>query len=196
MGCLIKSPLDFTVGLCRQMQVAFPPASPAPVQYGMWEYLNTLALLQQQTLGDPPNVAGWVAYYQTPQFHELWINAVTLPRRNQATDLFIGAGYTRNGAKIVIDALALAQALPAATASDCNLLIDEFVRLMVPLTLTPVQLTFLKTALLPGLPDFEWTIEWQQYLAAPTNIARKAAVTTKLQAMLRALMGLAEYHLS
>ena len=67
---------------------------------------------------------------------------------------------------------------------------------MVPLTLTPVQLTFLKTALLPGLPDFEWTIEWQQYLAAPTNIARKAAVTTKLQAMLRALMGLAEYHLS
>ena len=196
MGCLIKSPLDFTVGLCRQMQVVFPPASPAPVQYGMWEYLNTLALLQQQTLGDPPNVAGWVAYYQTPQFHELWINAVTLPRRNQATDLFIGAGYTRNGAKIVIDALALAQALPAATASDCNLLIDEFVRLMVPLTLTPVQLTFLKTALLPGLPDFEWTIEWQQYLAAPTNVARKAAVTTKLQAMLRALMGLAEYHLS
>ena len=196
MGCLIKSPLDFTVGLCRQMQVAFPPSSSAPVQYGMWEYLNTLALLQQQTLGDPPNVAGWVAYYQTPQFHELWINAVTLPRRNQATDLFIGAGYTRNGAKIVIDALALAQALPAATASDCNLLIDEFVRLMVPLTLTPVQLTFLKTALLPGLPDFEWTIEWQQYLAAPTNIARKAAVTTKLQAMLRALMGLAEYHLS
>ncbi|MDO7848911.1 DUF1800 domain-containing protein [Hymenobacter sp. M29] len=195
-GCLIKNPLDFTVGLCRQMQVAFPPASGAVAQYGMWNYLNAVTSLQQQVIGDPPNVAGWAAYYQTPQFHELWINAVTLPRRNQITDLLIGSGYTRNGVKIVIDVLALTQSFPAATASDCNLLIAEYVKLMVPITLTANQLAFLKTALLPGLPDFEWTVEWQQYLAAPTNTAKKAAVTTKLQAMLRALMGLAEYHLS
>ncbi|UOQ98065.1 DUF1800 domain-containing protein [Hymenobacter sp. 5317J-9] len=197
MGCLIKSPLDFTVGLCRQMQIAFPTAATSVVaQYGMWNYLNGVVALQQQTLGDPPNVAGWAAYYQTPQFHELWINAVTLPRRNQITDLLIGSGYTRNSVKIVIDPLALTLAMPAATASDCNLLIAEFVRLMVPIALTANQLTFLKSALLPGLPDFEWTVEWQQYQAAPTNTAKKAAVTTKLQAMLRALMGLAEYHLS
>jgi len=196
IGCLIKSPLDFNVGLCRQMQVVFPTASNLTVQYGMWDYLYGLANVQQQTLGDPPNVAGWAAYYQTPQFHELWINAVTLPRRNQVTDLFISTGYTRSSVKIVIDVLALAQSLPAATVSDCNLLIDEFVKLMLPIGLTANQIAFLKNALLPGLPDFEWTVEWQQYLAAPTNTAKKNAVTTKLQAMLRALMGLAEYHLS
>ncbi|GAB3878458.1 hypothetical protein GCM10028824_40430 [Hymenobacter segetis] len=196
VGCLIKSPLDFTVGLCRQMEMVFPPATNAAVQYTMWDYLNSLTFVQQQTLGDPPNVAGWAAYYQTPQYHELWINAVTLPRRNQVTDLFIGSGYTRSGVKIVIDVLALTQSFPAATAADCNLLIAEYVKLMVPIALTTNQIAFLKTALLPGLPDFEWTIEWQQYLAAPTNTAKKAAVTTKLQAMLRALMGLAEYHLS
>ena len=197
VGCLIKSPLDFTVGLLRQMEVVFPTgASNQVVQYGMWDYAYSLAYVQQQALGDPPNVAGWAAYYQTPQFHELWINAVTLPRRNQTTDLFISTGYARSGLTIKIDVLALTQSFPAATASDCNLLIAEFARLMLPLTLTATQLAFLKTALLPGLPDFEWTVEWQQYLAAPTNTARKAAVTTKLQAMLRALMGLAEYHLS
>lgn len=196
VGCLIKSPLDFTVGLCRQMQVVFPPASGPIIQYGMWNYLNSLATVQQQTLGDPPNVAGWGAYYQTPQYHELWINAVTLPRRNQVTDLFIGNGYSRNGARIQIDPVALAQSLPAATASDCNLLIAEFVKLMVPFDLTANQIAFLKTALLPGLPDFEWTVEWQDYLTAPTSTAKKNAVNTKLKAMLRALMGLAEYHLS
>ena len=197
MGCLIKSPLDFTVGLLRQMEVVFPTAaSNLVVQYGMWYYLNGLSYVLQQTLGDPPNVAGWAAYYQTPQFHELWINAVTLPRRNQVTDLFISSGHTRSGVKIVIDPVALAQSFPAVTASDCNLLIDEFVRLMVPVVLTANQLAFLKAALLPGLPDFEWTVEWQDYLAAPTTMGKKAAVTTKLQAMLRALMGLAEYHLS
>ena len=196
VGCIIKSPLDFTVGLHRQMEVVFPPASDPVVQYGMWSYLNGLTYVQQQSLGDPPNVAGWAAYYQTPQYHELWINAVTLPRRNQTTDQLIGGGYARGGAKIVIDPVALVLALPAATASDCNLLIAEFVQLMVPITLTATQVAFLKAALLPGLPDFEWTVEWQQYVAAPTNTAKKAAVTTKLQAMLRALMGLAEYHLS
>ena len=196
VGCLIKSPLDFTVGLLRQMEVVFPPASNPTVQYGMWNYANVLTSVQQQTLGDPPNVAGWVSYYQTPQFHELWINAVTLPRRNQATDLFIGPGYIRSGLKIGIDPVALVQTFPTATGSDCNLLIAEFVQLMVPIALTVNQVAFLKSALLPGLPDFEWTVEWQQFLAAPTNVAKRAAVTTKLQAMLRALMGLAEYHLS
>ena len=195
VGCLIKSPLDFTVGLCRQMEVAFPPASAVVAQYGMWDCLNVLTYVQQQSLGDPPNVAGGAAYYQTPQYHELWINAVTLPRRNQTTDLFIGPGYVRNGAKIGIDPVALAQALPPATAADCNLLIGEFARLMVPLALTAPQLAFLKAALLPGLPDFEWTAEWSQFVAAPANAAKRAAVNTKLQALLRALMGLAEYHL-
>jgi uncharacterized protein (DUF1800 family) len=199
VGCLIKSPLDFTVGVCRQLELASPPASSVVAQYGMWEYLYALANVQQQTLGDPPNVAGWVAYYQSPQYHELWINAVTLPRRNQATDLFIGTGYTKNSFTIKADPIALVQAMPAAisgSGSDPNLLIAEFVRLMVPLALTANQLAFLKNALLPGLPDFEWTIEWGQYLAAPTNAARKNAVLSKLTAMLKALAGLGEYHLS
>lgn len=97
VGCRIKSPLDFTVGLVRQMQVEFPPASSLVAQYSHWEYLYGLALVQQQTLGNPPNVAGWAPYYQTPQFHELWINAVTLPRRNQTSDLYIGNGISRGG---------------------------------------------------------------------------------------------------
>ena len=196
VGCLIKSPLDFTVGVCRQLELAFPPATSVVAQYGMWDYLNAVTAVQQQTLGDPPNVAGWVAYYQAPQYHELWINAVTLPRRNQATDLFIGTGYSRNSVILKADPIALVLALPTATAADPNLVVAEFVRLMVPLALTAVQLAFLKNALLPGLPDFEWTAEWNMYLAAPTNTARKNAVLTKLVAMLKALAVLGEYHLS
>jgi uncharacterized protein (DUF1800 family) len=196
-GCLIKSPLDFTLTVGRQLQIAFPPASNAVAQYGMWDYLNSITTLQQQTVGDPPNVAGWAAYYQTPQYHEMWINAVTLPRRNQFTDQMIStAGYTRNSFKINIDALGLVQSLPAATAQDPNLLIAELARLLLPISLTANQLTFLNDVLLPGLPDFEWTDEWTQYLANPTNTAKKTAVNTKLQSLLRTMMGLAEYHLS
>ncbi|GAA4502789.1 DUF1800 domain-containing protein [Hymenobacter ginsengisoli] len=197
VGCLIKSPLDFTIGVCRQFELAFPPASSPVAQYGMWDYLYSLAYVQQQTLGDPPNVAGWVAYYQTPQYHELWINAVTLPRRNQATDLFLSTtGYARNGFTLKADLVAWVQALPPATAADPNLVIAEFAQLMVPLDLTANQLAFLKNALIPGLPDFEWTAEWSQFLSAPTNTAKRNAVALKLSAMARALAGLAEYQLS
>ncbi|PJJ48562.1 DUF1800 domain-containing protein [Hymenobacter chitinivorans] len=197
MGCLIKSPLDFTLTVGRQLQITFPPASNPVAQYGMWDYLNSLTNLQQQLVGDPPNVAGWAAYYQTPQYYEMWINAVTLPRRNQFTDQMISTtGYTRNSFKINIDVLALVQSLPAATAQEPNLLIAELARLLLPISLTTGQLAFLNDVLLPGLPDFEWTDEWTQYLAAPTNTAKKTAVTTKLQALLRTMMGLAEYHLS
>ncbi len=196
VGCLIKSPLDFVVGHCRQLEMTQPPASTPVAQYGHWNYLNVLSYVQQQSLGNPPNVAGWVAYYQAPQFHELWINAVTLPRRNQTTDLFLNRGYTNTGFTLVADPVALVLALPAATAQDPNLVIAEFMRLLVPLDLTATQLAFLKNALIPGLPDFEWTTEWAQFLAAPTNAAKRMAVQTKLQAMLRAMAGLAEYQLS
>ncbi|MGI4870036.1 MAG: DUF1800 domain-containing protein [Janthinobacterium lividum] len=197
VGCLIKSPLDFTIGVCRQFGLAFPPATDPVAQYGMWSYLNALGNVMQQYLGDPPNVAGWVAYYQTPQFHELWINAVTLPRRNQATDQFLGTGgYTKNGYTLKADLVAWVQALPTATAADPNLVVAEFAALMVPLTLTTNQLTFLKNALLPGLPDFEWPLEWNAYLAAPTNTTKRNAVASRLSAMARALGGLAEYQLS
>ncbi|QKG54012.1 DUF1800 family protein [Hymenobacter sp. BRD67] len=197
VGCLIKSPLDFTVGVCRQFELAFPPASSPVAQYGMWEQLYSAAYLQQQPLGDPPNVAGWAAYYQTPQYHELWINAVTLPRRNQTTDLFLStAGYTRNGFTLKADLVAWVQALPATTAQNPNLVIAEFAQLMVPIVLTTNQLDFLKSALLPGLPDFEWTSEWNQYLAAPTNTVKRNTVAGRLSAMARALAGLAEYQLS
>lgn len=197
VGCLIKSPLDFNLGVCRQFELALPPASNPVAQYGMWEYLYSLAYVQQQPLGDPPNVAGWAAYYQTPQYHELWINAVTLPRRNQATDLLLGlGGYARNGFTLKVDLVAWVQALPAATAADPNLVIAEFAQLMVPLDLTANQVAFLKNALIPGLPDFEWTAEWSQFLSAPTNAAKRNAVATKLSAMARALAGLAEYQLS
>ncbi|MVN76343.1 DUF1800 family protein [Hymenobacter sp. HMF4947] len=197
VGCFIKSPLDFTLGVCRQFELVFPPASSVVAQYGMWEYLYSLGTVQQQPLGDPPNVAGWAAYYQTPQYHELWINAVTLPRRNQATDLLLGtSGYTRNGFTIKADLVAWVQALPPATAQDPNLVIAEFARLMVPIALTANQLAFLKNALIPGLPDFEWTAEWNQFLATPTVAAKRNAVASKLSAMARALAGLAEYQLS
>ncbi|WP_147320975.1 DUF1800 domain-containing protein [Hymenobacter lapidiphilus] len=201
VGCVIKSPLDAVLSAARQLPVSMPPAADVLAQYGVWDWLVDRATVMQQKLGDPPDVAGWPAYWQTPQYYEMWINAVTLPRRNQYTDQLIDAkGYTRyytgGNYRLLTDIVGWVQALPKATAADPNLLVGELVRLLVPVELTANQLAFLNDTLIPGLPDFEWTVEWNDYLATPTNATKKMAVDTKLRALTRQLMGLAEYHIS
>src|SRR5690348_5889049 len=57
-------------------------------------------------IGDPPNVAGWQAYYQVPQFDKIWINSDTLPKRNQFTDRMLTTGFARDKQKILVDVIA------------------------------------------------------------------------------------------
>jgi uncharacterized protein (DUF1800 family) len=63
-SCLIKSPLDLMVGLCREFNVVFPDSSDYISNYGLWNWLVNYGNNMQQNLGDPPDVAGWKAYYQ------------------------------------------------------------------------------------------------------------------------------------
>ncbi|MBD2769626.1 DUF1800 domain-containing protein [Hymenobacter sp. BT664] len=200
IGCMIKSPIDFVVGAVRQMSVTFPPESNTVELYTAWSMLVDGAEKMQQFIGNAPNVAGWPAYWQTPQYYEMWINAMTLPLRNQFTDRIINEyGYDTNfpaTVKLRIETIDWVQSLPPATAADCNLLIAEFVRHLLPFPLTANQMTFLNDTLLPGLPDFEWTVEWQAFLADPDNMTKRSAVDSKLRAVVRQIMGLAEFHLS
>lgn len=195
-GCIIKSPLDHAIGMCREWNVIFPQAvSEFSDAYGMWNYIMTIASNHQQNIGDPPSVSGWPAYYQVPQFDELWINTDTLPKRNQFSDLMIGNGYTRNGKKIVIDAIAYAKTLQ--NPGNPNLLIEE---LMDHLFRIPVsQQTkdqLKKDFLLTGqAQDYYWTDAWNAYLASPATTALFNTVNTRLRGLFKYCMNLAEYQL-
>jgi uncharacterized protein (DUF1800 family) len=82
----VKSKVRWTmlVGTLRKTNVVFPNVS-TDYADAYLQYNNMVAQLTSlgQNPADPPNVAGWPAYYQAPEFGELWINADTLPRRNK-----------------------------------------------------------------------------------------------------------------
>jgi len=201
IGNMIKSPFDFVIGTIRQLPVAFPPESDIELLYAYRYTLVEIAERMQQYICNPPNVAGWPAYWQTPQYYQMWINAMTLRWRNEFTTAVSGEyGYNIvvNGVihRLKIDIIAWVQSLPAAVAADCNQLIAEMVKLLLAIPLTPNQMAFLNDTLLPGLPDFEWTVEWQAFLAAPNDATKRNAVESKLRAVVNQIMGLAEYHLS
>jgi uncharacterized protein (DUF1800 family) len=193
-GCKIKNPLDYTVGMMRQMKVTFPATSQLAAQYVMYNFVNQGAAAQQMQYFLPPNVAGWAAYYQQPGYYELWINSATLPLRVQLADLMATTGYIRNGFTLKIDPLPLVAEL--TDPMDPNVVVAEFVQLMLPQPLTPNQLDYLKEALLPGLPDYEWGIEYSDYLGNPNDVNLRNAVVSKLQALIRTIMNLAEYQLA
>lgn len=193
-ACIIKSPLDMLIGLCREYQVAIP-ADPAG-QYNVWTMLAQNASDLQQEVLAIPLVAGWEAYYQAPQYHELWINSVTYSERNFITDLLIGTGNMMNGTTLKIDAVAFAGSLSAP--QDPNQLIIDSLNILLRPPLSDSSITLLKQSILlgGGTTDYYWTGAWLAYEAAPTNMTAYGTIDTRLRSLFKYLMDLPEYHLS
>ncbi len=195
-ACIIKSPADYVVGLCREFQVQFPGASDIVKQYGMWGYLANWGATMQQDIGDPPSVSGWPAYYQIPMFHEIWINNDTYPKRNQFSDTLIYTGYTRNGSTIIIDPVSFTKTL--SNPGDPNMLITDALSILYRISFSQSAKDQVKTdILLSGQTnDYYWTNAWNSYIASPTDMMAYQAVYTRLRDMYKYFMNLAEYHLS
>ena len=195
-ACLIKSPLDFVLGLMREYQVKMPDPSDYGSSYSAWELiLQTTSQLQQEILR-VPEVAGWYAYYQATAFHELWINSVTYSMRNAFTDQMITSGAMMNMVPLLIDPLAFASSL--ANPGDPNLLLSESLDILYRVPLSAETILSLKqTILLDGLTtDYYWTTAWNAYLANPTDMVAQGTVFSRLQTLYKYLMNLPEYHLS
>lgn len=195
-GCQIKSPVDLVVGMCREFNMQFQPSSDYITNYAHWNYMVTWVSNMQQNIGDPPDVSGWKAYYQEPQFYQIWINSDTLPKRNQFTDTMIVTGYSFGGKRIQVDGLALVQQLN--TPSDPNAVINQLTSYLYRIDLSDASKTQLKRdILLSGqTSDHYWTDAWNLYISNPGNTANTTTVRNKIRDLLKYLLNLAEYQLA
>jgi uncharacterized protein (DUF1800 family) len=197
-GGIIKSPVDFTVGLCREYQVSFPDAASYADQYGLWLNIQGTAAQMQQNIGDPPNVAGWQAWYQEPQYDKIWINSDTLPKRNQFTDRMLTYGFVRGSFKLLADPYKFAQGL--SDPGNPDTLIDESVQLLYAVDIPEKEKKYMKEGiLLSGLQgkmsDHYWTDAWQKMLSNPDDAANKKDVLNKLRNLYKYIMNLPQYQL-
>jgi len=128
-----------------------------------------------------------------PQFNELWINSSTLPLKAEFSTKLLYGRYKKKGFVIRPDVLALAELV--SEPSDADALITELCALLLPVPLSEDQLDQLKEVLIPGLPDFEWTLEWNKHKENPEDQALKNAVENALGLLLEAIMHMPEYYL-
>jgi uncharacterized protein (DUF1800 family) len=195
-GCVIKSPAELVIGFCRESEITFQPDTDYVTNYGFYNYMVSWLSNMQQNIGDPPDVSGWKAYYQEPQFNEIWINSDTLPKRNQFTDTMIVSGYTFNSKKIQLDPLAYAKTF--SNPGDPNTFIAELTERLLGLDISATSKAQLKKdILLNGQSlDIYWTQAWDLYISTPTNAANTTSVRTKIRDLIKYLMNLAEYQLA
>jgi uncharacterized protein (DUF1800 family) len=195
-GCVIKSPAELVIGFCRESEIVFQPDTDYVTNYGFYNYMVSWLSNMQQNIGDPPDVSGWKAYYQEPQFNEIWINSDTLPKRNQFTDTMLVSGYTFNSKKIQLDPLVYAKTF--SNPGDPNAFIAELTERLLGLDISAASKAQLKKdILLNGQSlDIYWTQAWDLYISTPTNAANTTTVRTKIRDLIKYLMNLAEYQLA
>ena len=191
-GSVIKNPVDHTIVFARVFGVTFPSIS-VPTDYKNlyqnWRFFNDSGNVQQMRPGNPPNVAGWSAYYQAPTYHELWINAETLRQKKIFTDRLLTSNYNTT---TKVDVLAFTATLNSP--SDPNALIAEVIDLMLVQDLDTTLKAQLKAILLSNqVDDTYWTVAWNNYVSNPSNTTYQATARTRLQSLYQAIVGMAEY---
>jgi len=202
-GVYIKSPFDLIIGSMRTFNLNYnvSDATNHHAQYYVWGAINTNFLVPiDQSMGNMPNVAGWPAYHQNPNFHEYWINSNTIQKRAAfINSIFNGFNLTYNGltTRIEVDVIAWVSQFSAATIADPDALVSECVKYLLPVDISTTAQSELKiqNLLSNQVNNSYWTTAWNNYISNPTNVSYTNTVKSRLKSLLLAITQLSEYQL-
>jgi uncharacterized protein (DUF1800 family) len=197
-GAMIKSPIDYMLSVLKQCLVELP---------ANWQDQYSIAFLMQGWLAGwqmdyfgIPGVAGWKAYYQSPLFSRMWINATSLQQHQVFVTRILGHGYQvtgeGTGQNVILKIDPMKMLSVVSLPADPNAVITGLKRFLLPVTIPQSQMDALKNILLSGLPDIEWTREYNDYISDPANEAKRTVIETRLKNVLAAMLMMAENHLS
>lgn len=194
VGPKIKNPTDFVISPLKALQLDLSPLNLEQEYTILWNLFRQTFEGMQMVYFAPPSVAGWKAYYQEPAFSRIWINSATLAVRQAYTTRIVNQGYTGAGGTVKLGVLSFVASLD--DPFDPNSVVGEFASILFPQPVSQAQKDALKEVLIPGLPDFEWTVEYSEYLNDPGNQTLAAAVETKLRNLVTAMLSMPEFYLS
>lgn len=190
-GSVLKSPADFLIGLLRSVNTYTIPTDLSQ-RAAFFKSITDVMMALQMDIGEPPNVAGWEAYYQTPDYYRLWLTTVTLPLRNGATDSLVLGQRGKQGAFNTIEVVKT-----FTTPNDAHALIDEAVERFFAVELSDEKKTSLiEDVLMQGGKDYDWTALWDAYMANPSDKNLTAQVKLKLDGFFKYFFRMAEFQLT
>ncbi len=189
-GCMITSPIDYLFKIINTMEIPFPGTEIE--KYFFWEAIGGASAQMEMSIFSIPSVAGWKSYYQAPNFYQFWISSVSLGSRQDISTVLVN-GVNLGDQRLEIDVINFISKLDGAT--DPNKLIAGIAENIFVLPLSQNQIDFLKEVLIPGLPDFEWTVEYGEFLEDPEDPDKRNAITSKLKSLIFTMVKMPEFHL-
>lgn len=193
-GCFIKTPVDMVLGVMRSFNTEVPGTTlwdKFVLQYYLTYYMSDMKM----RLGDPPNVAGWQAFRQSPQYYRLWINGDSLRLRNQFTDAMTAYYFETDNDRMSFDLIAFVSQF--SNPGDPNALVNDVTNLLLPQPLSAAKKFLLKSILLSNLPnDSYWTNAWTQYITDPSDPMSLEVVQSRLVGFHLYLTRLPEFQLA
>ncbi len=194
-GCLIKSPVDFLLGLIKTFNIPLPstPEDRHMCWIHFYYYLEALGM----NLGDPPSVAGWPAYHQSPKFGMWWINSATLSLRAKLVEeLSTQQGLNCNGPKLRIDYTRLAAQVK--NNADVDHFLSETILRFFAIELDTDSKNSLKHQLLQKVAkaNFTWAFMWQNYNAQHPDKKCSQSLELTLSSFYKALISMPEFQIT
>lgn len=189
-GCIVSSPIDFVMKISKPLDQRVRNTFTA--RYSFWNRLHTFASGLEMRLMELPEVAGWKAYYQSPQYYRMWINAFSLNRREEAITAILSDA--NNAGVPDVDLIAFIAQL-GDDAMDPFKMINGITEVLFPFEISINQQEYLKEVLIPGLPDYAWTNQYSEYLADPNNEDLELGVRRRLTRLFEAILKMPEFHL-
>jgi uncharacterized protein (DUF1800 family) len=163
---LIKSPLDLLSQMVQHFGAYLPEKSRMEAFYTLYGELFSRMEDMGMQLYEPPDVAGYTAYHQAPDFNRNWISASTLAHRYKLADSLVSGIKRREyTGEIKIDVMAFVNDPGnVADPAEADQMVRELSSGLLARPLPEERISyFLHAVLLDGLSPKAWKMEWQQY---------------------------------
>ena len=191
---LVKSPLDLLGQMVQYFGIRLPEKSRMEAFYALYGELSTWMEKMGIYLYEPPDVAGYTAYHQAPDFNRNWISASTLAHRYKlAGSLMSGIRRREYAGVIKVDVMAFVNdPVNVSDPAEADQMVRELSSGLLARPLPEERISyFLHAVLLDGLSPKAWKMEWQHYRKSGDD----RAVRRQLENLCIKMMQSPEYQL-
>lgn len=165
-GAIIKSPIEILIGLFRFFGIEMPQDPEKLYDDAYKEIILSYLYVMGISFYDPPDVAGYPAYFQPPSYNRNWITPTNLAFRYYfIIPLLDGLKNQNNELLFRLDILDWVEnSGNISDPSNAEILVSELSGYLLASELPQERFEyFLNTVLLDGFPAYYWTNEWNNY---------------------------------
>jgi len=167
-GAMIKNPEDFIGSIYRPVgefsHLFFPSIR---LRYEAAVFHNNWCSQLDMSFLKAPTVAGWLAYYQAPNYYRSWISTSTIQRRFDLVVKFMSPYYSVNNFRLPVNWRSFLASLSNPFSIDAVL--SDIALIFLPREIHPDQVVILRDSVLQGLEDAEWRSHYATYASTPPN---------------------------